>query len=97
MNNQKIIVESLAMDLKRVSLGLYRGSDIIAERFKEEALKRSHELESQTLNSYLKILIQRTKKVLKSDKQRVAEDALMYSTLFQNFALNKMGSTNERR
>jgi len=88
MNNQKIIVESLAMDLKRVSLGLYRGS---------EALKRSHELESQTLNSYLKILIQRTKKVLKSDKQRVAEDALMYSTLFQNFALNKMGSTNERR
>ncbi|MDO8638875.1 MAG: hypothetical protein Q7R43_04835 [Candidatus Daviesbacteria bacterium] len=97
MDNQKLIVESLAMDLKRVSLGLYRGSNIMANRFKEEALKRSQELENQSPNDYLKILIQRTKEVLKSDKQRVAEDALMYSTLFQNFALNKMESTNERR
>lgn len=97
MNNQKLIVESLAMDLKRVSLGLYRGSNIMAERFREEALKRSLELESQTFNNYLKKLLRGTKKSLRSDKERVAEDILMYSTLFQNFALNKMGSTNKRR
>lgn len=91
MDSQKQLVESLAMDLKRVSLGLYRGSNIMAERFKTEALKRSSELEDQALNNYLKKLIQRTRESLKSDKQRVAEDILMYSTLFQNFALNKMG------
>ncbi|MDO8570329.1 MAG: hypothetical protein Q7R97_01980 [Candidatus Daviesbacteria bacterium] len=45
---QKLIVESLAMDLKRVALGLYRGSNIMADRFKEEALKRSQELEIKT-------------------------------------------------
>jgi len=91
MNNQKLLVESLAMDLKRVSLGLYRGSNTMADRFKEEALKRSAELESQDLGIYLKKLILRTKDALNSDKQRIAEDALMYSTLFQNFALHKMG------
>ena len=88
--NQKIIIESLAMDLKRVALGLRRGSFKMAERFKEEALKRSRELENQNLNSYLKKLLQGTKEALRSDKKRMAEDALMYSTLFQNFALKKM-------
>lgn len=90
MDNQKYIVESLAMDLKRVSLGLYRGSNIMADRFKEEALKRSNELELQTSNNYLKKIVQRTKEALRGNKERMAEDALMYSTLFQNFALDKM-------
>lgn len=89
MDDQKAIIESLAMDLKRLALGLYRGSFAMADRFKEEALKRSQELENQNSSSYLKVLIQRTKEVLRSDKERMAEDALMYSTLFQNFALKK--------
>ncbi len=89
MNNQKLIIESLAMDLKRVALGLYKGSHATADRFKEEALKRSQELEDQNINNYLKKLVQGTKKALKSNKERTAEDVLMYSTLFQNFALKK--------
>lgn len=89
MDNQKIIIESLAMDLKRVALGLYRGSQIMADRFRKEALKRSQELENQCLDSYLEKLVQRTKRTLNSNEERTAEDALMYSTLFQNFALKK--------
>ena len=38
--DQKTIIESLAMDLKRVALGLHKGSNAMANRFKEEAQKR---------------------------------------------------------
>ncbi len=95
MYDQKFIIESLAMDLKRVAIGLYNGSHGMAERFKEEALKRSRELENQGLDSYLEKLVSRTKEILKSNEERTAEDALMYSTLFQNFALKKMGWSDE--
>lgn len=84
--SKKIIIESLAMDLKRVALGLQRGSVTMAKRFKEEALKREEELEAQHLNNYLQKLLINVRKVLISKNGRVAEDALMYSTLFQNFA-----------
>ena len=89
MDNQKIIIGSLAMDLKRVALGLHRGSFNMANRFKEEALKRESELENQQLDSYLKKLLERTKHILLSQKADRAEDVLMYSILFQNFALKK--------
>lgn len=97
MNDQKIIVESLAMDLKRISIGFYRGSNIMAEKFKEEALKRSQELDIQSSSGYLQKLIRAIRSTLMSNKERISEDALMYSTLLQNYALQKMGSTNEQR
>lgn len=85
--NQKIIIESLAMDLKRVALGLQRNSLSTANKFKEEAFERAHELEGQNLNEYLKKLLLYMKKMIQGTSERVAEDALMLSTLFQNFAL----------
>lgn len=85
--SQKIIIESLAMDLKRVALGLHRGSFNMANRFKEEAFKRAAELESQNPNNYLKKLLLYMKKMISGTSEKVAEDALMLSTLFQNFAL----------
>lgn len=85
--SQKIIIESLAMDLKRVALGLHRGSLNMANRFKEEAFKRAAELEGQNPNKYLKKLLSYMKKMISGTSERVAEDALMLSTLFQNFAL----------
>lgn len=90
MNSQKVIVESLAMDLKRVALGIYRGSFAVADRFKQEALKRESELENQEIDSYLKDLLKKTRKVLSSQNADRADDILMYSTLFQNFALKRM-------
>lgn len=90
MDNQRIIIESLAMDLKRIALGLHRGSFAMAKRFKEEALKREAELERQKPDQYLKILLRGSKKALQNEDGRVAEDALMYSTLFQNYVIKKM-------
>lgn len=85
MNEQNMIISSLAMDLKRVSLGLHKGSFRVAERFKEEALRRQEELESLNVTGYVKFLIKESKKSLLIFDERTAEDALMYSTLFQNF------------
>lgn len=85
--SQKIIIESLAMDLKRVALGLHRGSTGMANRFKEEAFKRAEELENNNPNDYLKKLLLYMKKMISGTSERVADDALMLSTLFQNFAL----------
>lgn len=90
MGNQRIIIESLAMDLKRVALGRYRGSSAMANRFKEEALKRESELRHQQ-NPYLTKLLDGIKLALSNQDRDSAEDLLMYSTLFQNFALKIMG------
>ncbi len=85
MSEKRIIIESLAMDLKRVAIGLQTGSIKMADRFKEEALKRAAELDGQSVSPYLNKLLANSKKVLLSNNERVGEDALMYSTLFQNW------------
>lgn len=91
MNEQKIAVESLAMDLKRVAVGLHRGSYKMAERFKEEALARGREIESVGAHDiYLNRIVAGVRDALTSTDERVAEDALMYSTLFQNYAQKRM-------
>lgn len=84
--SQKIIIESLAMDLKRVALGLHRGSLVMAKRFAEEAIKRSDELKNEN-NQYLIGLVNKMRKSLAVNSDRSAEDALMYSVLFQNYSL----------
>ena len=78
----------MAMDLKRVALGYHRGSNIMAERFLEEALKRKKDLDISKLKPYLKKIIQNLERIQsQKDKQEVAEYALLYSTLIQNAAL----------
>lgn len=84
MSNQKIIIESLAMDLKRVAIGMQQGSAGMANRFKEEALQRGEELEKFKPNGYVLKLISGTRETLLSKDPEAYEDALMYSTLFQN-------------
>jgi len=86
MSDQKVIIASLAMDLRRVALGLQRGSIGMAERFKIEALQRQQELEVLQPNSYLTKLITGSKKALSNIDSKASEDVLMYSTLFQNLA-----------
>lgn len=88
--SKKIIIESLAMDLKRVALGLHRNSKAMANRFKEEALKRERELEDLPLDSNLIKLTEYMKKTLSENTNRTAEDVLMLSTLFQNYAQKKL-------
>lgn len=96
MIDQKVIIESLAMDLKRVALGSHRGSHKMAGRFQAEALKRINELEQETTDIYLKKLIKNSRQALLTTDARLADDALMYSILFQNFVLSaqKTGQLN---
>jgi hypothetical protein len=83
MNNKQIL-GALAMDLKRVAVGYFRGSTSMAERFFQEALKRKSELEYKNLKPYLVIFLNRIEGLEKEEKDRAAEDALFYSTIFQN-------------
>lgn len=88
MNKNKIALSSLAMDLKRVALSYHSGSVTTARRFLEEAIKRRDEVDKKKVRSYLKkILGNLDQLVSQKDNQKIAEDALMYSTLFQNAAL----------
>lgn len=82
----KIILESLSMDLLRVALGLHRGSYRMAERFSEEALKRKREVHEDDIKPYLKKTLSRMEESLKvSDPEKKAEDTLMYSTIIRNY------------
>lgn len=84
--NNKIILESLALDLKRVSMGYHRGSIKMANRFLEEAIKRKDETDISLLKPYMRKIIVRVHK-LKDDRSRIAEDAQMLSTLVQNYTI----------
>ncbi len=84
--NTKRALESLSMDLKRVALGYNRGSENMAKRFSEEAVKRKNEIDPKTIKPYLKRLLDRMEQFLQQDnKKKAAEDSLMLSTLFQNY------------
>ncbi|MCL5970510.1 MAG: hypothetical protein M1450_03350 [Patescibacteria group bacterium] len=84
----KIALSSLAMDLKRVALGFYRDSPNVANRFLEEALKRKEEIDIKTVKPYVKDLLEKLNQITKQKNyEKVAEDILLYSILFQNAAL----------
>lgn len=84
--NNKIILESLSMDLLRVALGFHRGSYKMAERFLDEALKRKDEVDEREIKPYLKQTLNRMENSLKvSSSEKKAEDALMYSTIIRNY------------
>ncbi|MDO8503368.1 MAG: hypothetical protein Q7S60_01630 [bacterium] len=84
--NQKLIAESLSMDLLRVALGFHRGSITMANRFQKEAFKRVCELEQSNPTSYLEKLLLKVKTILSTNNDRLSDDALMYSTLFKNIS-----------
>ncbi len=84
--NNKIALESLSMDLKRVALGYYRGSINMAKRFTQEAIARRNEVNEEEIKPYIKTILEKLETILDGDdKQKIAEDALMYSILLQNY------------
>lgn len=84
--NNKIVIESLSMDLLRVALGYNRGSNKMARRFSEEALERVTEIDSSEIKPYfVKILNKLPTALSNEDVKRISEDALMYSTLCKNY------------
>jgi hypothetical protein len=86
--SNKIILGSLAMDLKRMALGYHRGSFSVANRFYSEAIKRKEEIDIKTIKPYVKKLLGNLDSLtVQKDKAKIADNALMYSVLFQNIAL----------
>lgn len=87
MDNNKIAIESLSMDLLRVALGYHKGSNKMADRFSKEALKRIDEVDHSMVRPYftrwLKIM---PNAISNKNKDVVAEDALMFSTITKNYA-----------
>ena len=89
MNNEQIL-SALAMDLKRIALGLHRGSINMAQRFEREAEKRLEEVEERHLMKYMiNTLIRIRESLSLKDKNKKADDMLMYSTIIQNYVLYK--------
>lgn len=87
--SNKVILESLSMDLFRVAVGYHRGSTKMAQRFKEESLKRIFEVEQEDVKPYMQRILKQLAVLLKKNStDQVAEDALMYSTLIRNYCLN---------
>ncbi len=83
----KLPIESLSMDLLRIALGYHRGSEKMAERFSEEALKRISEIKKESIKPYfLNVLFKIPTALSNKDKNRLSEDALMYSILCKNYA-----------
>jgi len=83
MKNKEIL-GAIAMDLKRVALGYFRGSSSMVEKFFHEALKRRNEIDNKDLKPYLIKLLNDMENLKKEDGEKAAEDALFYSTIFQN-------------
>lgn len=89
MTNNQTALSSLAMDLKRAALGYHRGSITMADRFLKEALKRKSEIDLETVKPYVANLLRKLDGLVREkDTTRIAEDALMYSILFQNASIN---------
>ena len=86
MNNKQIL-GALALDLKRVAIGYFRGSTIMSQRFLEEAMKRRNEIDNATLKPYLVKFLKDIESLKKKENDKAAEDALLYSTIFQNASM----------
>ena len=88
MNKTFASLSSISMDLERVAMGYQRGSVTMANRFLEEALIRRSEIDKNQAKPYIKKLMNALDGIMREkDIQKKAEDALMYSVLFQNAAL----------
>lgn len=88
MKNKQIL-GALAMDLKRVALGLHRKSYTMADRFLIEVMHRKEELNKNELQPYMQEIIKRIGSLSELNIESRAEDALMYSTRIQNYVLYK--------
>jgi len=84
--SNKIAIESLVMDLKRVAIGYNRGSTAMAKRFSVEAVKRKNEIDLGMLKPYIRKYILNIDEILnEKDTKKISEDILMISTLLFNY------------
>lgn len=86
MERNKIAISSLALDLRRVAQAYHRSSDRVAKRFMSEAIRRKSEIDTGLTPNYIKELLCKVQHH-STDPKKDAEKYLMYSVLFQNYAV----------
>ena len=85
--NNKLLLQAMAVDLKRVAIGYHSGSVRMADRFLQEVMQRIELLQYSSLSSSMKKLLKKIEKLPKEKNiDKRAEDALLYSTLFLSFS-----------
>lgn len=85
--NNKLALESLVMDLKRVAMSLYNNSEKTANIFIAESLKRNEEIDKSKNPEYINNILLKLPGCFKlKDQMDLAEKALTYSIIIQNYA-----------
>lgn len=80
--NNKLLLEAMALDLKRVALGAHGKSQKMVDRFLIEVFKRNELLDKNSIpKSFQKVLLTMKKRLNDNDLNNIADHALMYSTL----------------
>jgi len=88
MINTNVQLAALSMDLKRVALASYNHSSKVADRFIRESLTKKNSIDIAAQRQHIRRLLTNLDDMLsQKDTVRLAEDALLYSTLLQNAAL----------
>lgn len=88
MTSSQLKLAALSMDLKRVALSYHGNSLPTASRFTTESLNKVRAIDQDEVPAYVKKILDKLEEILKQkDKQKIAEDTLMYSTILQNAAL----------
>lgn len=85
--NNRVLLQAMALDLKRVALGYHSGSIKMAEKFTAETVKRSFLLDKNTLP----LAIHKTVNNIQnpdsnSNTQKLADDALMFSNILLSYS-----------
>ena len=81
--NNTVLLQSLALDLKRVAIGYHSGSHKMADRFLQEVLKRKTQLDFTSLSETIQRLTDKLDLLAKEQNlQKRADHALTYSTIF---------------
>ena len=88
MNKNKLYLLSLSSDLTRITQSIQKGSFKNSQQFSYQAQKWLKKIDQTTLKPYMKKILKEIKKDLKQKNNLIkAEQALMYSTLVQNYSI----------
>ncbi len=89
MIQANVPLAALSMDLKRVALASHSHSQKVADRFIQESLAKKNKLDPATQRPHVRRLLTTLDAMLsQKDTAKLAEDALLYSTLLQNAAMS---------
>lgn len=84
------LIGAIAVDLKRIARAYSNNSLDTGKRFVIEVAETQKEINSAAIESYMQKIFQQLPKILENhDYLELAEDALMYSTILQNYYVSR--------